>query len=36
VFDPSGVLNPGKLYPTGNGVDGFLANLPALAGFTPG
>jgi glycolate oxidase len=36
VFDPQGVLNPGKLYPTGNGVEGFLANLPVLAGFTPG
>ena len=36
VFDPQGLLNPGKLYPTGNGVDGFLANLPVLAGFTPG
>jgi glycolate oxidase len=36
VFDPRGLLNPGKLYPTGNGVDGFLANLPVLAGVTPG
>jgi glycolate oxidase len=36
VFDPQGILNPGKLYPSGNGVDGFLANLPVLAGFTPG
>jgi len=36
VFDPQGLLNPGKLYPTGNGVEGFLANLPVLAGFTPG
>ncbi|HEX6511828.1 MAG TPA: FAD-linked oxidase C-terminal domain-containing protein, partial [Chloroflexota bacterium] len=36
VFDPEGLLNPGKLYPTGNGVEGFLANLPVLAGFTPG
>ncbi|MFI5267374.1 MAG: FAD-binding oxidoreductase [Chloroflexota bacterium] len=36
VFDPRGLLNPGKLYPTGDGVEGFLANLPILAGFTPG
>lgn len=36
VFDPQGLLNPGKLYPTGNGVEGFLANLPTLTGFTPG
>jgi glycolate oxidase len=36
VFDPQGILNPGKLYPTGSGVEGFLANLPVLAGFTPG
>jgi len=36
VFDPEGLLNPGKLYPTENGVEGFLANLPVLAGFTPG
>jgi glycolate oxidase len=36
VFDPRGLLNPGKLYPSGNGVEGFLANLPVLAGATPG
>jgi len=36
VFDPRGLLNPGKLYPTGGGIEGFLANLPVLAGFTPG
>jgi hypothetical protein len=36
VFDPHGLLNPGKLYPTGQGVEGFLANLPVLAGFTAG
>ncbi|HLG71209.1 MAG TPA: FAD-linked oxidase C-terminal domain-containing protein [Chloroflexota bacterium] len=36
VFDPRGILNPGKLYPTGGGVEGFLANLPVLAGYTPG
>jgi len=36
VFDPRGLLNPGKLYPTGKGVEGFLADLPLLAGFTPG
>ncbi|HVA23371.1 MAG TPA: FAD-linked oxidase C-terminal domain-containing protein, partial [Chloroflexota bacterium] len=35
VFDPRGLLNPGKLYPTGGGIEGFLANLPVLAGFTP-
>ncbi len=36
VFDPQELLNPGKLYPSGNGVEGFLANLPVLAGATPG
>ncbi len=36
VFDPRGLLNPGKLYPTDKGLEGFLANLPVLAGFTPG
>src|SRR5712692_4028285 len=36
VFDPQELLNPGKLYPSGNGVEGFLANLPVLAGETPG
>ena len=36
VFDPHELLNPGKLYPSGNGVEGFLANLPVLAGVTPG
>jgi glycolate oxidase len=36
VFDPNNLLNPGKLFPTGNGTDGFLANLPVLAGVTPG
>jgi hypothetical protein len=36
VFDPQGLLNPGKLYPTSNGIEGFLSNLPVLAGFTPG
>ena len=29
-------INGGKLYPTGDGVEGFLANLPSLAGYTPG
>jgi len=36
VFDPQNILNPGKLFPTGNGIDGFLAHLPVLAGVTPG
>jgi hypothetical protein len=36
VFDPDGLLNPGKVFPTGRGTDGFLADLPTLAGVTPG
>jgi glycolate oxidase len=36
VFDPEGLLNPGKLFPSGRGVEGFLADLPTLAGATPG
>ncbi len=36
VFDPQGILNPGKLFPTGRGTEGFLTDLPALQGFTPG
>jgi glycolate oxidase len=36
VFDPRGLLNPGKIFPTGRGVEGFLADLPTLAGATPG
>jgi glycolate oxidase len=36
VFDPDGLLNPGKIFPTGRGTDGFLADLPTLAGATPG
>lgn len=36
AFDPGNLLNPGKLFPTGSGVEGFLANLPVLAGVTPG
>ena len=36
AFDPQGLLNPGKIFPTGRGVEGFLADLPTLAGATPG
>jgi glycolate oxidase len=36
VFDPHGLLNPGKVFPTGRGIDGFLADLPTLQGTTPG
>ena len=36
AFDPYGLLNPGKVFPTGRGVDGFLADLPTLSGATPG
>jgi glycolate oxidase len=36
VFDPHGLLNPGKVFPTGRGTEGFLADLPTLAGATPG
>jgi glycolate dehydrogenase FAD-linked subunit len=36
VFDPNGLLNPGKVFPTGRGTEGFLADLPTLAGTTPG
>jgi glycolate oxidase len=36
AFDPNGLLNPGKVFPTGRGVEGFLADLPTLAGATPG
>lgn len=36
VLDPNGLLNPGKVFPTGRGTDGFLADLPTLAGATPG
>jgi hypothetical protein len=39
AFDPAGLLNPGKIFPTGRGTVGFLADLPtlaALAGTTPG
>jgi glycolate oxidase len=36
AFDPHGLLNPGKVFPTGHGIEGFLADLPTLAGVTPG
>jgi glycolate oxidase len=36
VFDPHGLLNPGKVFPTGRGITGFLADLPTLEGATPG
>jgi glycolate oxidase len=36
VFDPRGLLNPGKVFPTGRGITGFLADLPTLEGATPG
>ena len=36
VFDPLGLLNPGKVFPTGRGIVGFLADLPTLEGSTPG
>jgi glycolate oxidase len=36
ALDPHGLLNPGKIFPTGRGTDGFLADLPTLAGATPG
>jgi glycolate oxidase len=36
AFDPHGLLNPGKVFPTGRGTEGFLADLPTLAGATPG
>ena len=36
VFDPQNLLNPGKIFPTGRGVSGFLADLPTLQGTTPG
>jgi len=36
AFDPEGLLNPGKVFPTGRGTDGFLADLPTLSGFTAG
>jgi glycolate oxidase len=36
ALDPDNLLNPGKLFPTGHGTDGFLADLPTLTGFTPG
>jgi hypothetical protein len=36
LFDPDNLLNPGKIFPTGRGVNGFLADLPTLEGATPG
>jgi glycolate oxidase len=36
ALDPAGLLNPGKVLPTGRGTDGFLADLPTLAGYTAG
>jgi glycolate oxidase len=36
VFDPFGLLNPGKVFPTGRGIVGFLSDLPTLEGSTPG
>ncbi|GAC1313304.1 MAG: hypothetical protein NVSMB2_01000 [Chloroflexota bacterium] len=36
AFDPDGLLNPGKVFPTGRGVEGFLRDLPTLSGATPG
>jgi glycolate oxidase len=36
ALDPHGLLNPGKIFPSGRGTDGFLADLPTLAGATPG
>jgi len=36
LFDPDNLLNPGKIFPTGRGVTGFLADLPTLEGATPG
>lgn len=36
ALDPDNLLNPGKVFPTGRGVEGFLADLPTLSGFTPG
>jgi glycolate dehydrogenase FAD-linked subunit len=36
ALDPDNLLNPGKVLPSGRGVEGFLADLPTLSGFTPG
>ncbi len=36
TLDPDNLLNPGKMFPTGRGIEGFLANLPTLEGVTPG
>ncbi|MGI9146593.1 MAG: FAD-binding oxidoreductase [Chloroflexota bacterium] len=36
ALDPHGLLNPGKIFPTPRGTEGFLADLPTLQGYTPG
>jgi glycolate oxidase len=36
VLDPDDLLNPGKVFPTGRGIEGFLADLPTLSDSTPG
>jgi len=36
LFDPDNLLNPGKIFPTGRGIIGFLADLSTLEGTTPG
>jgi glycolate oxidase len=36
TLDPDNLLNPGKVFPSGRGTAGFLADLPTLAGATPG
>jgi glycolate oxidase len=38
TFDPLGILNPGKMFPsrTGQAQSGFLTALPSLEGITPG
>ena len=36
TLDPDNLLNPGKIFPSGRGTDGFLADLPTLSGVTPG
>ena len=36
ALDPDNLLNPGKIFPSGHGIEGFLADLPTLSGVTPG